>query len=124
MRKYLSGRYASMKFAWKGMKTMLRTQHNMRIHLFASIIVTGAGFIFHLSSGKWLALVITIAIVWITEAVNTAIEFLVDLVSPEYDPLAGHVKDIAAAAVLISALAAIIIGCIIFIPEVLRLFRG
>jgi diacylglycerol kinase len=62
--------------------------------------------------------------VWITEAVNTAIEFLVDLISPEFNPLAGHIKDIAAAAVLLSALAAIIIGCIIFIPELLYLFRG
>lgn len=124
MRKYISGRYSSVKFAWKGMKTLLRTQHNMRIHLLATIVVIGAGSIFHLSQGKWLALVIAIAMVWITEALNTAIEFLVDLVSPEYNPLAGHVKDIAAAAVLLSALAAIIIGCIVFIPELLCLFRG
>jgi diacylglycerol kinase len=92
--------------------------------MFATVVVTGAGFIFHLSAGKWLALVIAIAMVWITEAVNTAIEFLVDLISPEFNPLAGHIKDIAAAAVLLSALAAIIIGCIIFIPELLYLFRG
>ena len=124
MRKYIIGRYSSVTYAWKGIKTLVRTQHNMRIHLVATVIVVIAGFAFHLHTGRWIALVFAIALVWITEAVNTAIEFLTDIVSPEINPLAGHVKDIAAAAVLLSALAAIIIGCLVFVPEIVCLFRG
>lgn len=122
MRRYVSQRATSFGFAWKGIKTLVRTQPNMRIHLGATVLTVIAGFCFHLHPGKWLAVIIAIAMVWITEAVNTAIEFLTDIVSPEFNPLAGHVKDIAAAAVLLSAIASVIIGCIVFIPEFLRLF--
>jgi diacylglycerol kinase (ATP) len=70
---------------------------------------------------EWVAICMAMSLVWITEAFNTALEFLTDLCSPEYHPLAGKAKDVAAAAVLIAALFALATGLIVFIPKILRL---
>jgi len=112
----LKKRIASFGFAFKGLKTLVRTQPNARIHLLATLVVISAGCYFPLPPSEWLWLVLAIAGVWVTEALNTSLEFLTDLVSPDYHPLAGHAKDVAAAAVLISAIAAVLIGLLIFLP--------
>lgn len=96
---------------------MLRTQPNAVIHLFATLMVTGCGWFFNIQQWEWAAVILCIAIVWIAEALNTAIEFVVNLVSPDYHPLAGKAKDVAAASVLIAALFAVIVGLIIFLPK-------
>ncbi len=113
----LKKRLASFGFAFKGLKTLVRTQPNARIHLLATVVVVLAGWYFPLRTHEWLWLIGAMAGVWVTEALNTALEFLTDLVSPDYHPLAGHAKDVAAAAVLLAALAAVLIGLLIFLPH-------
>lgn len=91
----------------------------MWIHLAAAILVVIAGFFFGIERGEWIAIIGCIGAVMAAEAFNTAIERLVNLVSPQWHPIAGEVKDIAAGAVLICAIAAAIIGLIIFIPYII-----
>lgn len=112
-------RILSFKYALQGLITFFRTQHNAWIHLVAAVIVVILGFIMKITTIEWCWLTFSIAFVFIAEMVNTALEFLTDLVSPEFHPLAGKVKDVAAAAVLLAAMAAAIIGGIIFIPRFL-----
>ncbi len=97
----------------------MRTQVNARIHLGATVVVVAAGFLCKLSAGEWMAIVAVIGMVWTAEGLNTAIEAVVDLVSPEYHPLAGRAKDVAAGAVLCAAIAAVVIGVIVFGPRLL-----
>jgi diacylglycerol kinase (ATP) len=97
---------------------LVRTQANARIHLGISVIVVGAGFFYGLSRGEWCAVAAAIGLVWTAEGLNTAIEAVVDLVSPDYHELAGRAKDLAAGAVLCASIAATIIGLLIFWPRV------
>ncbi len=112
----ITKRIKSFQYAFQGLKTLLKTQHNARIHLLATIVVVLAGFLLHVSKTDWALLLLAIALVWITEAINTAIEFVVDIVQPDYHPLAEKAKDVAAASVLIAALVAVIIGALVFLP--------
>ena len=111
----------SLVFAFRGVGFLLRTQTNARLHLVATVVVIGAGFGFQISRAEWLAIVAAIGLVWTAEGVNTAIEAVVDLVSPEQHPLAGRAKDVAAGAVLLAALAAAVIGLLVFGPRLLAL---
>lgn len=106
----------SFRFAFAGIKVGMK-ERNMRIHITCAIIVIIAGIFTHLSAVEWLILILTISLVIGMEMVNTAIENVVDLVSPEYHPLAKVAKDVAAGAVLVFAIASVIIGIIIFIPK-------
>jgi len=92
---------------------------NFRIHLVAILMVVLAGWYFHLSANEWLWIIFTIGLVLVTELLNTAIEILVDLVSPDFNIQAGRVKDVAAGAVVIAAIISVVIGSIIFIPKFL-----
>ena len=117
MEKFSVGkRLKSFGYAAKGIGNVLRREHNVWIHLTITLLVVGAGFFFDIQRGEWIALVLCIGLVLAAEAFNTAIERLVDLVSPDRHPLAGEVKDIAAGAVLICAIAAAVVGLIVFIP--------
>jgi diacylglycerol kinase len=118
----LKKRISSFKYAINGLKTVLVTQANFMIHLIAAVIVTAAGLFFQISIWEWSILVLTITMVLALEVFNTAIEKLIDLVSPDYNILAGKIKDIAAGAVLIASLGAAIIGFAIFLPKILCLF--
>ncbi|HEY8402456.1 MAG TPA: diacylglycerol kinase family protein [Cytophagaceae bacterium] len=108
----------SFRFAFQGLRWVVASENNARIHLLASMVVVTMGFLLRLKDSEWLWIISAIAAVWITETLNTAIEKLTDLVSPDFNPKAGVVKDIAAAAVLIAALYALIVGTIIFIPKI------
>lgn len=108
-------RLKSFVYAGKGIYTLLKNEHNAWIHCVAIILVTLAGFYFNITKGEWIAVVLCFGLVLAAEAFNTAIEKLVDLVSPEWNPLAGKVKDLAAGAVLICAIVAAIVGAIIFL---------
>lgn len=110
-------RIKSFGFAIEGIITFLKTQHNAWIHVIAGIAVVIFGFVFEINREEWCLLSIAIAMVLISEMLNTAIEFLTDIVTPDYHQQAEKVKDIAAGAVLISAIAAIVIGLIIFLPK-------
>ncbi|MGZ5243321.1 MAG: diacylglycerol kinase family protein [Bacteroidia bacterium] len=121
VKNYIHKRANSFVYAFKGIFSLLGTQPNAVIHLVATVIVISFGFYFDLAKWEWITIVLCIALVWIAEALNTAIEFVVNLVSPEYHPLAGKAKDVAAAAVLIAALFSVIVGSIIFLPKFLML---
>ena len=102
---------------------MLKTQQNAWVYACASVAVVTVGFVLGISSAEWCWLVLAIIAVWMAEALNTAIEFLADVASPEFHPLVKKAKDVAAGAVLISAIGAIIIGIIIIGPYVLKLMK-
>lgn len=112
-------RIQSFGYAWKGIKSFIRREHNAWIHLVVTCFVLCAGYFFEIQKWEWIVLILCIGMVLAAEAFNTAIERLVNLVSPERHPIAGDVKDITAGAVLICTIAAIIIGLIIFIPYII-----
>lgn len=112
----------SFGYAWKGIRCCVGKEQNLNFHLIISVIVTVAGIVLDITRGEWTVIILCIGMVIAAELFNTAIERLVDLVSPQRHPLAGQVKDIAAGAVLVCALAAIIIGLIIFVPYLTRIF--
>jgi len=113
-------RIKSFYYAGKGIKNLIKKESNARLHIVATILVISAGIIFNVSTIQWIIIILCIGAVFTTEALNTAIERLVDLVSPEYNKLAGEVKDIAAGAVLICSIAAAIAGLLIFIPKIIN----
>ena len=112
----------SFRYAWQGIRCCVGREQNLSFHLIVTVCVVVAGFAFGITPGEWAAVVLCIGMVIAAELFNTAIERLVDLVSPQRHPLAGQVKDIAAGAVLVCALAAIVVGLIIFVPYLTRFF--
>ena len=106
----------SFGYAWKGIQSCVGKEQNLSFHLIAAMAVIIAGIVLGITRTEWIMVVMCIGTVIAAELFHTAIENLVDLVSPERHPVAGQVKDIAAGAVLICAVAAAIIGLIIFIP--------
>ncbi|HRZ97624.1 MAG TPA: diacylglycerol kinase family protein [Paludibacter sp.] len=115
MKKYRFVR--SFLFALQGVRQVFTTEANMRIHLVFTALVIICGFIFKISVTEWMFCLMSFGWVISMEMMNTAIEKYVDFVTPEYHTAAGHAKDIAAGAVLISALFAAIVGLIIFVPK-------
>jgi diacylglycerol kinase (ATP) len=111
------GKMLALRYAWQGIAYMLRTQPNAWFQIGVWILVTAVGLAFGLTAGEWCAAVLAMALVWITEALNTAIEDVVDLVSPGRHPLAGRAKDVAAGSVLVATGASAIVGLIIFAPR-------
>lgn len=112
----INKRLKSFTYAWKGIGNFISKEHNAWIHTTLTLGVVVLGIVCHITTTEWLIIILCIALVFAAEAFNTAIERLVNLVSPEYNKLAGEVKDIAAGAVLICAIAAATIGTIIFLP--------
>jgi diacylglycerol kinase (ATP) len=111
-----TGRIRSFRHAIAGIIRMIRCQHNAWIHGAATLIVLAAAFLFRVSPADWCWIILAISIVWTAEALNTAFEFLADAASPGFHPLVRDAKDVAAGAVLLTAVAAFIIGVIIFWP--------
>lgn len=103
--------------AARGLCAVFVTQANAKIHAVATVLVVGAGFFCGLTRIEWALVVGAIALVWTAEAINTAIESIVDLVSPERHPLAGRAKDAAAGAVLAAAIGAVVISVCVFGPK-------
>jgi diacylglycerol kinase (ATP) len=101
---------------------MIRCQHNAWIHAGATLMVLTAALLFRVTVADWCWIILAISIVWTAEALNTAFEFLADAASPDFHPLVRKAKDVAAGAVLLTAIAAAIIGALIFWPHVARLF--
>ena len=119
----LKSRFKSFKFAFQGIREVVATQHNIWIHLILAILTISLGFIFNIKATEWIAIVISIGIVFAAEIFNSALEYVVDMISPDYHEKGGKIKDLAAAAVFITALAAAIVGIIIFLPELLHIFK-
>jgi diacylglycerol kinase len=114
----------SFRHAFAGMAFVLRTQRNAKIHLIISIIVIMLSIWLELSLIEWALIVIAIAIVWITESINTAMEAALDTFELGYHPLIKIGKDVGAAAVLIAAIAAVIIGSIVLAPPLITRIAG
>ena len=106
----------ALRYALRGIGFMLG-ERNARLLLGVTVVVVAGGFRVGLSPLEWCAALAALALVWIAETLNTAVERLTDLVSPEYHPLAGKVKDVAAGAVLMAMLAAVSIGAVLFGPR-------
>ena len=114
-------RIQSFKYAFNGLRILINSEHNSWIHLFVTVCVLAAGFAFKITAGEWIAVIFCIGIVFALELVNTAIENMADFVSKEYHPSIKKIKDLAAAAVLVGAVAAAVIGLIIFLPKIVEL---
>lgn len=121
---HLKPRIKSVGYACEGIGTFFKTQPNARIQLGTAIVVVVAGFVLDINRWEWCWIVAAIALVIIAEMLNTALEFLTDLVSPSVHPIAKKVKDVAAGAVLIAAITSVIIGMIIFLPKLLHTSIG
>jgi diacylglycerol kinase (ATP) len=102
---------------------MLRSQRNAWIHALATVTVCVAGFLFGLSRPDWCWIVLAVVAVWTAEALNTALEFLTDIASPTFHPIAGKAKDVAAGAVLLAAIGSVVIGLLVFVPYVMAWLR-
>ena len=105
--------------SFSAIRIMLASQHNAWIHAIATIGVVIVSFNFGITKAEWCWIVLAIISVWTAEALNTAFEFLTDLASPGFHPLAGKAKDVAAGAVLITAIGAVVIGSLILGPRAL-----
>ncbi|WP_276498416.1 diacylglycerol kinase [Pontibacter litorisediminis] len=121
MRTYFKKRYNSFKFAFRGINAAVRSEPHMRLHILSALGVVGLGLALGVTKTEWCLLVGSMGLVITAEILNTAIETVVNLVSPEFHQLAGKAKDLAAGAVLVAAMAAAVIGTIIFLPYLLAL---
>lgn len=114
----VSARLRSFRFASTGIVFMLRTQHNARLHVVATIIVLGVGFALRVSVADWRWITVAILVVWVAETMNTAFEHLCDVVSPHFHTSVQRSKDVAAGAVLISSVGAAILGLLTILPYI------
>lgn len=109
------------KNTFYGMRRMFMKDHHFLIHVASAVLAIAFGAILSIGRVEWLFIITAIFLVFVTEAVNTSIEYVVDLVTEEYHELAGHAKDISAFAVITASMYAVITGAVIFIPELLNL---
>ncbi len=116
LRQELNSRLKSFHYAFQGWWYVIRTQRNAWIHAVVSVMVFGLGFWLQLSRHEWAIILLTMMAVWMGEFMNTAIEAVVDMVTPDPHPLAKIAKDVAAAAVLVGAMGAVLIGLLILGP--------
>ena len=112
-----ASRLASFRHAFAGLSYMLRTQRNAWIHACATVAVTAVGLWLGLNRWEWAVIILVIGLVWMAEFVNTALEAVVDLASPDLHPLAKVGKDVAAAAVLVGAVTAVLVGLLVLGPH-------
>lgn len=114
-------RTKSVGFAFNGLKILIREEHNSRIHLIAAISVVIAGFYLKISTFEWIAIIFAIGLVVALEIINSAIEHIANFVSLEKHDTIKKIKDLSAAGVLVTAITALIIGLIVFIPKIIDL---
>ncbi|MDW8798626.1 diacylglycerol kinase family protein [Staphylococcus pseudoxylosus] len=107
-------------YAFHGMLVLIRKDHKFSLHLLLALIVIIAGFTFKINETEWLFIIISIGLVLAFEAINTAVEYVVDLVTSDYHVLAKKAKDVAAFSVVLASLIALVIGLIIFSPYVFK----
>jgi diacylglycerol kinase (ATP) len=112
-------RLKSFVFAWAGIIRFFKTEHNAQIHLAATIVTIILAAVLKVNKTEAVAIIFAIAFVWVTEMINTAIEKLMDFISLERHPQIKNIKDMSAGAVLVAAIVAVIIGCVVFLPKLL-----
>jgi diacylglycerol kinase len=113
----LKERVKSFSYALNGLKVFFTTQHNAWIHLVAAVFTIALGFVFNINTKEWYVIIFAIALVFVCEMFNTAIEFLCDMVNKEFHPTIEKIKDVSAAAVLIASIAALLVGGMVFVPK-------
>ncbi|NER13949.1 diacylglycerol kinase family protein [Leptobacterium flavescens] len=118
MTNFIIKRIKSVGYAFKGAVLLITTEASIKVQVFMSILVTLAGFYFNISSTEWLIQILTIGLIMSVEGVNTAIEKMADFIHPDFNDKIGFIKDIAAGAVFISAIVAVIVACIIYLPKI------
>lgn len=109
-------------YAWHGLKSLIKEEHNARIHVVAAIVAIVVGCCVDLSPMEWCVILICIGMVVSAEAMNSAVEALADRITRDFDPIIGKAKDYGAAAVTILAVVAAVVGLIVFIPKIINLF--
>ncbi len=119
---YWPQRGKSFRYAFGGIRTFFRSEHNAVIHLLATLLVVFLAFIFPVSRMEAIALVLATGFVWATELFNTAIEKILDFITTERHPSIKFIKDVSAAAVLVAALSALCTGALVFIPKILLIW--
>jgi diacylglycerol kinase len=120
----LRNRMRSIGFAINGLKILLKEEHNFRIHIVAAVCAILTATILNVPFWEWITLTLIIGIVFILEMINTSIECIADMISPETHPQIKKIKDVAAAGVLTGAIIAFIVGSLIFIPRIYNLLQG
>lgn len=121
---WLGQRIAAFRDAARGLRVLLADEPHARFHAAATVLVLGLGFWLEISVAEWCAVILAIGLVWVGEAINTAIETVVDLASPARHALAGKAKDVAAGAVLLAAVTAASIGGVVFLPKLWRVLSS
>ena len=116
-RGFFSREAESFACAFRGITALLKSEVHARIHLAATVVVIALGWWFGITAGEWIAVVLAIGLVWVAEALNTAIEYVADLAHPDEHPEVKKLKDLAAAAVLFASIAARVVGLIVFLPR-------
>lgn len=111
-------RMKSFNHAFRGLYLLIADEHNMRIHVLLAVLAISMGIFFRVDNVEWMVIIVCIGLVWMAEAFNSAIEKMMDHLSPENHKNVQNIKDISAAAVLICAIAVAIVGSIIFIPKI------
>lgn len=112
----------SFGYAWNGIRSCVAREQNLAVHMLATLLVIIAGLVFDITRMEWIAVILCIGLVIAAELFNTAIERMVDLMSPQRKPAAGLIKDIAAGAVLVCAVASVAVAMLIFIPRMVHIF--
>ncbi len=115
---FLVNRIKSVGFALKGAFLLVKTEASIKIQVCLAIIVTILGFYFDISNIEWIVQILAIGLILGAEGLNTAVEKIADYIQPEYDPKIGFIKDVSAGAVMLVAIAATIVGLIIYIPKI------
>lgn len=115
---FLTGRFKSVGFAFKGAIKLISTEHSIMVQTSASVLLVIAGFYFDISHEEWLIQTLAIGLVLGIEGINTAVEKVADFIHPEFHERIGFIKDISAGAVFFAAMAAIAIFSIIYIPKI------
>ena len=118
MLNFIKNRIKSVGYAFKGILLLATTEASIKVQLLIAAIVTAAGFYFNISATEWMLQILTIALIISIEGLNTAVEKLADFIHPDFNDKIGFIKDIAAGAVFITAFAAVIVGCFIYIPKI------
>lgn len=113
-------RFKSFQYAYYGVRRLLQTEHNTRIHTVATVLVIACSFLFRIAPGEWALVLLATGFVWTAEIWNTCIEKTVDIVQPEKDERVRFIKDMSAAAVLVAAIVSFAVGLIIFLPKIIE----
>lgn len=112
-------RIKSFSYAFAGLRVLFREEHNSWIHATAAVLAIAAGFLFRISPGEWIAVIIVIGMVFSAEILNSSLERTADFVKAERDDRKRDIKDLGAAAVLVTAISAALVGIMIFLPKII-----